>query len=236
MKNELEGSSALGCGVSVIVPVYNEAKTVGQVVDRLLAQSIVSQVIAIDDGSDHDLGLGKINDPRFVLLRHPTNRGKGAAIRTGLQQATGCVVVIQDADFEYTPEAIPFLVEPILTGKADVCYGSRFAGGQIAPTPRVRRIANGVLTWLSNYATGLSLSDMETGHKAFRRELLEGIEIREKRFGIEPEITTKLARMNARFAEIPVSYAPRSYTEGKKIGVRDGLRALWCIFRYRLGD
>ncbi|MEM6484220.1 MAG: glycosyltransferase family 2 protein [Pseudomonadota bacterium] len=216
MKNELEGSSAYGCDVSVIVPVYNEAKTVGQVVDRLLAQSIVSQVIAVDDGSDRNLGLGKINDPRFVLLTHPTNRGKGAAIRTGLQQSTGCVVVIQDADFEYAPEAIPSLVEPILTGKADVCYGSRFASMQVAAAPIVRRIANGVLTWLSNCATALSLSDVETGHKAFRRELLDEIKIRERRFGVEPEITAKLARMKARFAEISASYTPRTYAEGKK--------------------
>ncbi|TWT37158.1 Undecaprenyl-phosphate 4-deoxy-4-formamido-L-arabinose transferase [Posidoniimonas corsicana] len=229
------GPTVATASVSVIVPVYNESGKVNEVVNRLLPLDCVSEVLVIDDGSS-DGGVSAAADPsgdRLRVFRHEQNRGKGAAIRTGLANCRGDIVVIQDADLEYAPEEIPRLVEPLLRLEADVVYGTRFGLGDRQQTPRERYLANWLLTWLSNRFTGLSLTDMETGHKAFRRESIDEMKLCEDRFGFEPELTARLAKLGCRIAELPVSYTPRSYAEGKKIGVRDGLRALWCIVRYR---
>lgn len=221
--------------VSVLVPVFNEGNTLNEVVERLLALPAVAEIIVVDDGSRDGAfgGFHHKDDCRVRVLRHEQNLGKGAAVRTAIQHATGDIVVIQDADLEYSPEGIPELLEPIKSGLADVVYGTRFHDAATMEAPPLRNLANRLLTQFSNWATGLSLSDMETGHKAFRREVFSGIEIKENRFGFEPEITAKLARRGVRLVEVPISYKPRSYADGKKIGFRDGLRALWCILRYR---
>lgn len=226
-----EHSTIATASVSAIVPVYNESSTVGEVVDRLLALDCISEVLVIDDGST-DGGVRPVlkqSGTRLRVIRHERNQGKGAAIRTGLGKCRSDIVVIQDADLEYAPEEIPRLVEPLLKCWADVVYGTRFGLGDRQQTPSDRYLANRLLTWLSNRFTGLALTDMETGHKAFRRELLDRQPLHENRFGFEPELTARLAYMRCRFTEIPESYTPRSYAQGKKIGLRDGICAVWCI-------
>ena len=170
------------------------------------------------------------------VLSHKSNRGKGAAVRTGFNAARGAILAIQDADQEYDPALLPLLREPIEEGKADVVYGTRFGAGSEAVGPRHRRWANRALTWLANQATGLKLTDMETCYKAFRREAIAGLTLRENRFGIEPELTAKIARRGCRVVEVPIRYNPRTYAAGKKVGFRDGLRAVWCIVRYSRWD
>jgi glycosyltransferase involved in cell wall biosynthesis len=223
------------CLVSVVVPVYNEHRTVAQVVDSLLELEVVGEVVIVDDGSDEATrrALDELAiDRRVRVLRHPINRGKGAALRSGFAVCAGRVIVIQDADSEYPPEALPAVVQPIFDGEADIVYGSRELGNRYQGVPWVRRAANRSLTWLSNRMTGLELTDMETGCKAFRREVLESICLKENRFGIEPEITAKAAAAGWRFKERPIHYSPRDYHEGKKIRARDGMWAVWCIARY----
>ncbi|TWT41351.1 glycosyltransferase [Botrimarina hoheduenensis] len=238
-KNSLVGendaSQSPSFPLSVVVPVYNEHRTIAQVVLKLLELEIVAEVVVIDDGSDAATQqvLGQLSTERRVhVLRHPRNRGKGAALRSGFAACTGQVVAIQDADLEYFPEAIPEVVQPILDSESDVVYGSRELGSRYEGAPWIRRMANRLLTWLSNRRTGLQLTDMETGCKAFRREVLEGLTIEEDRFGVEPELTAKVAAAGWRVTERPIRYSPRSYQDGKKIGFRDGLWALWCIARY----
>lgn len=223
--------------VSVVVPVYNEHQTVSQVVTNLLQLEIISEVIVVDDGSNEltQRALRQLSTSRRVrVLRHPLNCGKGAALRSGFAVCTGRVVVIQDADLEYPVNAIPEVVRPILDGDADVVYGSRELGCQYRGASWVRRVANRSLTWLSNRLTGLRLTDMETGCKAFGRVFLDCLTIEEDRFGVEPELTAKAAAAGCRIVETPICYQPRSYQEGKKIGCRDGVWALWCIARYSL--
>jgi glycosyltransferase involved in cell wall biosynthesis len=225
--------------VTVVVPVYNEAATVREVLSRVLSRPEPDELLVVDDASKDGTWaiLQEIaqEHSRISLFRHEINRGKGAALRTGFQKASGDLVIIQDADFEYSPEEYPQLLDPLLKGKADVVYGSRFMGGQ---AHRVlyfwHSIGNWVLTMLSNMFTNLNLTDMETGAKAFRREMLDRVELKEERFGFEPEITAKLARLDARFYEVGVAYHGRTFAEGKKIGWKDGVRAIWCIFRYNL--
>jgi glycosyltransferase involved in cell wall biosynthesis len=234
---EKEGSTTprLYACLSVVVPVYNEHQTIAQVVGRLLELEVVGEVIIVDDGSNEatQRALNLLSTERRVrVLRHPVNRGKGAALRSGFAVCVGRVVVIQDADSEYPPEALPAVVQPIFDGEADVVYGSRQLGSRYQGVPWVRRAANRSLTWLSNRMTGLELTDMETGCKAFRREVLENICLKEDRFGIEPEITAKAAAAGWRFKEMPIHYSPRGYREGKKIRARDGVLAVWCIARY----
>lgn len=232
------GPTVATASISVIVPVYNESGKVDDVIERLLAISNVTEVLIVDDGST-DSGVSTAlsqRDDRLCVLRHEQNLGKGAAVRSALDRCRGDIVVIQDADLEYAPEEIPRLVAPLLSNEADVVYGARFGRGNRQNTPQERYLANRLLTWLSNRFTGLSLTDMETGHKAVRHELIGGLVLRENRFGFEPELTARLAKLGCRFAELPVSYTPRSYAEGKKIGVRDGIWALWCIVRYRYWD
>ena len=223
--------------LSVVMPVYNEAGTVAEVVKTVLAQRPVMQLVIVDDtstdGTWEILQAAAKNDARITLTRHTQNQGKGAALRTGFTYATAPVVIIQDADLEYDPAEYYKLLAPILAGKADVVFGSRFIGSD---AHRVlyywHSVGNRILTTLSNMATGVNLTDMETCYKTFRREVIQKIQIQENRFGFEPEITAKVARLKVRIYEVAISYHGRTYAEGKKIGWRDGFHALWCIFKY----
>jgi glycosyltransferase involved in cell wall biosynthesis len=223
--------------LAVVIPCYNEANTVDELIDRVLASPWVAEVIVVDDGSTDGtrdvLAARSATEDRVQTILHPANRGKGAALRTGFGAATADFVVVQDADLEYDPADYPLLLEPLLSGVADVVYGSRFASGR---PHRVlyfwHSVGNKTLTLLSNMFTDLNLTDMETCYKAFRREVIQSIEIEEDRFGFEPEVTAKIARGDLRIYEVGISYAGRSYDEGKKIGWRDGVRALYCIVRY----
>lgn len=221
--------------VSVVIPVYNEVATIDAILERVLATGYASEVIIVDDAStdgtrDRLLEFDRIDEVRVLL--HGYNKGKGAALRTAFAYATGDVVLIQDADLEYDPADYERLLEPIEAGEADVVYGSRFLENPRQDPSWLHRFGNRALTWLSNRATGLALTDMETCYKVFRRAALREMVLREKRFGFEPELTAKLARRKCRIREVPVSYNSRGYDEGKKIHLRDGLRALYCIARY----
>jgi glycosyltransferase involved in cell wall biosynthesis len=225
--------------LSVIVPVFNEAATLAEAIRRISAAPIDKEILVIDDAST-DGSLSAVNGfadtPSLQVFLHERNHGKGAAIRTGFACARGDIIVIHDADLEYNPADIERLVAPILARQADVTFGNRFASQVDSAGRPLRRIANQFLTWLSNRFTGLALSDMETCYKAMRREVAASISIRENRFGVEPELTAKIARGGWRVTEVPISYCPRDYAAGKKIGVRDGLWAIWCILRYSRWD
>jgi glycosyltransferase involved in cell wall biosynthesis len=223
--------------LSVVVPVFNEEATIVQVLTQVLAQRPVQEVVVVDDAS-RDRTWNAIQgmagrDSRLKLFRHEENQGKGAALRTGFSKVTSPFVVVQDADLEYDPAEYYLLLEPMLAGVADVVFGSRFHG---AGPHRVlyfwHSLGNRVLTTLSNMATNLNLSDMETCYKMFRRDVMQRITVEEPRFGFEPEITAKVSRLKVRIFEVPVSYYGRTYAEGKKIGWRDGLSALRCILKY----
>jgi glycosyltransferase involved in cell wall biosynthesis len=223
--------------LSVVIPVFNEAATIEPLFQKLrhALDGFTYEIVLVDDGSTDGTAdlVKKLGQGRSFF--HTTNQGKGAALRTALQHVTGEVVVIQDADLEYDPVDIPKLIQPIFDGHADVVFGSRFRG----PTQRIHlywhRLANGLLTWLTNALFNLNLSDMETGYKAFRRSVLERVQIRENRFGVEPELTAKMAKQGCRIYEVPISYFGRDYDQGKKIGFRDAISATWCIVRYRFG-
>jgi glycosyltransferase involved in cell wall biosynthesis len=225
--------------VSVVIPVYNEAATLAALLDKVLARPETTEVILIDDASTDGSGdvlraLARQGDSRIRVLFHAKNQGKGAALRTGFAAAVCDVVLIQDADLEYDPDDYPELLAPIFQGKADVVYGSRFLGGPHRVLYFWHSVANRLLTLLSNMLNDINLSDMEVCYKAFRREVLAGIRIECNRFGVEPELTAKVAKMRLRIYEVPVSYYGRTYDEGKKIGWRDGLAALWWIVRFGL--
>ncbi len=225
--------------LSVVIPCYNEALTIEAIVDAVLKSEIEDVEILVVDDYSTDGTRDKLREMQGKLsievVLHERNMGKGAALRTGFARATGNIVIVQDADLEYDPRDYPKLIAPILEGKADVVFGSRFAGGE---THRVlyfwHYAANRFLTLASNMFTNLNLTDMETCYKAFRREVIQSVEICEDRFGFEPEITAKVARKGCRIYEVGISYSGRTYAEGKKIGWRDGVRALWCIFRYNV--
>jgi glycosyltransferase involved in cell wall biosynthesis len=225
--------------LSIIVPCYNEKSTIRTVIDAVLAAPYNDkEIIIVDDCSKDgtkEVLLEEIEPLVHQILFHKVNQGKGAALRTGIQTATGDIVLIQDADLEYDPQEYPNLVEPILRNKADVVYGSRFMGSQ---PHRVlyfwHSVGNMVLTLLSNMFTNLNLTDMETCYKVFRREIIQGISIKENRFGFEPEITAKIAKLDCRIFEVGISYYGRTYKEGKKIGWKDGIRAIYCIIKYNL--
>ena len=225
--------------LSVVVPVYNEVDTIEAIVDAVLASPVGElELILIDDGSSdgtRDLLRDKIEPKVSKVIYHERNQGKGAALRTGFAAASGDVVLIQDADLEYDPQDYPRLLEPIVQGQADVVYGSRFIGsGPHRVLYFWHYLVNRGLTMLSNMLTNLNLTDMEVCYKVFRREILQQIEIEENRFGFEPEITAKVAKLHCRIYEVGISYAGRTYSEGKKIGMADGFWALWCIFKYNL--
>jgi glycosyltransferase involved in cell wall biosynthesis len=221
------------------MPVYNERDTIGAIIEAVLKQPLVAELICVDDCSEDGTATILENyvgvDPRVRVLHHSVNRGKGAALRTGIVEATAPVVIIQDADLEYDPEEYVRLVAPIMEGRADVVFGSRFVGSE---EHRVlyfwHSIGNKLLSLVSNMFTNLNLTDMETCYKSFRREIIQGIRIEEDRFGFEPEITAKVARINARIYEVSISYHGRTYAEGKKINSKDGFRAMWCIVKYNL--
>ena len=225
--------------VSIIVPVFNECDTLELLVRRATRLNWQKEVILVDDGSTDGTTELVRQLSRLAQVRslyHYRNAGKGAAIRTGLEQAFGEIFVIQDADLEYDPAEIEKLIVPIVAGSADVVYGTRFGSGCPPVGTQSRRLANRFLTWLSNRFTGLHLTDMETCYKVFRREAIVGLTLKENRFGIEPELTAKFARGGWRITEVPISYKPRSHADGKKIGFSDGLRAIWCIVRYSRRD
>ena len=226
--------------LSVIMPVYNEEATVEEIVARVMAESHEKELIIVDDGSsDNTLVILEQLNKRYgdtvKLLRHETNKGKGAAVRTALAQVSGDVVIIQDADLEYDPRDYEGLVDPIKKGTADVVYGSRFLEGRRG-TLLGTYLANRFLTFLTNLLYNANLTDMETCYKAIRASLLEDLVLRSNAFDIEPEITAKLLKAGARLCEVPITYAGRTYQEGKKIGWRDGLQAIWTLLKYRFTD
>ena len=223
--------------LSVVIPVYNEAGTISEILDRVTYAPFRKEIIVVDDGSTDGTRqiLKESKNKATKICYHDDNYGKGRALQTGFSAATGDIIVVQDADMEYDPNEFKILLKPILSGKADVVYGSRLSGhGEHRVLYFWHYVGNRFLTLLSNIFTNINLSDMETCYKAFTRQALEGITINEKRFGFEPEITAKLAKKKLRIYEVPISYYGRTYEEGKKINWRDGVQALWCIVRYNL--
>ncbi len=224
--------------LSVVMPVYNEKDTIEEIVRRVRAAPYRKEIVLVDDASTDGTreAIERLAGDDLRKVFHEKNRGKGAALRTGLEAVKGDVVVIQDADLEYDPNDYPVLLSPILDGRADASFGSRFLGGPHRVHLFWHYVGNRLLTVLSNALTNLNLSDMETGYKAFRADVVTRLPIRCDRFGIEPELTAKLARRKCRIYEVPVSYSGRDYAEGKKIGWRDGLAALYWILRFRFFD
>ena len=225
--------------LSVVIPCYNEAGSIHEIVDKVLAAPIEhKEIIVVDDKSTD--GTSDILDRDIAplvskVVHHEVNTGKGGALRTGFQHATGDLVIIQDADLEYDPNEYPLVVNPILNGECDVCYGSRFLN-QAAKGYKANQMANKFLTCLTNVLLHLHLTDVETCYKCFKREIIQSVDIKENRFGFENEITGKLVNMGGvRIKEVPISYYPRTNEEGKKIGFKDGVRAILCIFKYRKG-
>ena len=232
------GPKAKDITTSIIVPCFNEINTIETVIRAIKNSPIENkEIIIIDDGSTDGSReyLKNLKEKNLKVIFHSINSGKGSAINSGIKHATGKIIIIQDADLEYDPQEYPLLISPILENKADVVYGSRFRGSR--PHRVVyfwHRLGNGILTLLSNIFTDLDLSDMETCYKVFKSDLMKNIIIKEKRFGFEPEITAKLAKLKPRFYEVGISYYGRTYKEGKKIGWRDGFRAIWCILKYNI--
>ncbi len=227
--------------LSVVIPCYNELNTIERVIEAVRNSPYENKEILVVDDCSNDGTRDKLKNeigPKGIveqIIYHEKNQGKGAAIRTGIHAASGDILIIQDADLEYDPSEYPKLLEPILSDKADVVFGSRFIGGE---AHRVlyfwHRVGNGILTTFSNMLTNLNLTDMETCYKVFRREIIQAITIEEDRFGFEPEITAKISRLHCRIFEIGISYYGRTYAEGKKIGWKDGFRAIYCILKYNI--
>ncbi len=227
--------------LSVVIPVYNEQHTIELLLKRVEAVPYEKEIILVDDGSTDGTReilerLARHHGDQVHLFLHPQNRGKGAAIRTAIEQVTGDIVIIQDADLEYDPKDYPALLEPILEGHADVVFGNRFHGGPHRVLYFWHYVGNRLLTNLCNMMTNLNLSDMEVGYKIFRAEVLQRLRLRSDRFGIEPELTVKVAKLGCRVYEVPIAYHGRTYAEGKKIGWKDGMAALYYIVRFRFFD
>ena len=226
--------------LSVIIPCFNEVNTIGEILSAVKNSGVENlEIIIVDDCSTDGTKkfLESINDKNIKIIFHEKNQGKGAALKRGFREADGDICIVQDADLEYDPKEYKLMIEPILNDKADVVFGSRFQSGR--PHRVVyfwHRLGNGFLTLLSNIFTDLNLSDMETCYKAFKTEIIKSIEIKENRFGFEPEITAKISKKNLRIFEIGISYYGRTYSEGKKIGWKDGIRAIYCILKYNLWD
>ncbi len=223
--------------LSVIIPVYNEKNTIAEVVANVLGTPHEKEVVVVDDGSTDGTRevLATLDDPRVRVILHERNQGKGAALRTGFAAARGDVLLIQDADLEYDPSDYPVLLKPIEMGKADVVYGSRFKGSGRA-FMFLHYVANKTLTLITNILFNSILTDMETGYKVFRREVLDGVTIRSNRFNFEPEITAKVLKKKVRLVEVPIQYYGRGYEEGKKIGFKDAVEALWALIKFRFMD
>ena len=224
--------------LSIVIPVYNEEKTVLALINRVLEQDFDMELVVVDDGSKDNTRevLKSITDERVRIFYQDVNQGKGAALRRGFKEATGDIVLIQDADLEYDPAEYGKLLGPILDGRADVVYGSRFLGGPHRVLFFWHYLGNKFLTLLSNMTTNLNLTDMETCYKVFKREVIQSIPLKCNRFGFEPEITAKLSKRKWRIYEVPISYSGRDYSEGKKIGWKDGVSALWYIMKFRFVD
>jgi glycosyltransferase involved in cell wall biosynthesis len=226
--------------LSVVIPVYNESATIEEILHQVEATGLADEILVVDDGST-DGTRQKLSEmaplhPSLRLIFHERNLGKGAAVRSGIQQAKMDLILVQDADLEYDPRDYPALLAPIEEGKADVVFGSRFLGAPRRPTMFWHMIANKLLTLITNILYNSILSDMETGYKLFRRELIQSIRLRARRFDFEPEITAKLLKRRARIFEVPISFNPREYDEGKKIGLKDAFEAVWALLRYRIAD
>jgi len=226
--------------ISVVIPVYNEVSTIREIVARVQAVDLDKEIIIVDDGSTdgtrEQLQDISLSQKSVRVLYHDRNQGKGAALRTGFEAATGDIVIIQDADLEYDPREYPVLLEPILDGRADIVYGSRFLGGPHRVLFFWHYLGNKFLTLLSNALTNLNLTDMETCYKVFRREVLNDIQLKSNRFGFEPEFTAKIAKKEFRIYETSISYSGRTYAEGKKIGWKDGVKAIFAIIWFRFFD
>ena len=229
--------------LSILMPVYNELATIGTIIPRVMAIEVgcAKELVIVDDASTDGTReflrrLAAEGRPEIKVVLHERNQGKGAAIRTGFPHTTGDIILIQDADLEYDPQDYAKLLEPFLRGQADVVYGNRFHGGTHRVLYFWHALGNQGLTFLSNLLTNLNLSDMEVGYKAFRSDVLKRITLRSNRFGFEPEVTAKVAKLGCRIYEVPISYHGRTYAEGKKITWRDGVVALWCLVRYRFFD
>ncbi|MDG2351284.1 MAG: glycosyltransferase family 2 protein [Acidimicrobiales bacterium] len=222
--------------LSVVIPVFNEGKLISRCVERVLGESLVHDIVIVDDGSNDDTANQVAfykEHPKVKISTHSINKGKGAALRTGFELAESAFVITQDADLEQDPSDYKSIIEPLFRDEADVVYGTRFSNLKRYRDQRfVHYFANRLLTSISNLKTGLNLTDMETGYKAFRHEVLESFVIEEDRFGVEPELTAKIANAGWRIVEVPISYVPRNVLDGKKIGWKDGLRTLYCVFKY----
>jgi glycosyltransferase involved in cell wall biosynthesis len=226
--------------LTVVIPAYNERGTVEEIVSRVRAVGLADEIVLVDDGSTDGtreiLARMAKSDPALRILFHERNRGKGAAVASGIQAAKGDLILIQDADLEYDPREYPGLLKPIEEGNADVVFGSRFLGAPRRSTMFWHMVANQILTLMTNVLYNSILSDMETGYKVFRREVLLAIPLRARRFDFEPEITAKLLKRGARIFEVPISFNPRDYSEGKKIGLKDAFVAIWTLLKYRFTD
>jgi glycosyltransferase involved in cell wall biosynthesis len=223
--------------LSIVIPVYNEKNTLNTLLARVEAVDYDKEIVLVDDCSTdgtREIVESYKNKKGYTVAIHPHNQGKGAALRTGFAQASGDIIIVQDADLEYDPKDYDKLLEPILDGRADVVYGSRFLGGPHRVLFFWHYVGNMALTLMSNIMTNLNLTDMETCYKVFTRQVLDSIDLKCNRFGFEPEFTSKVAKQNFRIYEVPISYSGRDYTEGKKIGWKDGVAAIWFILRFRL--